>query len=385
MSAERIYAWARWAALGLSALLCAAVSFCYYARPDSCAAVTSWPAWLWLAPGLVLTGFGWSRRGIRLFLAVVFLWIVYLGAFADEARGLVRVRHWPAPGGREAVERGSALRVISINCSGGNIQAAAEAAPCQPDIVLLQETPEKREVEKLAHDLSGKEAGIARGVDTDIIARGRISPKPRRGLPPFAFVQARVRLVSGIEAEVFSAHFQPPVMRFDVWSPSCWREHAEKRQVHLMQMGEIAQAVAPLPRALPVIVGGDFNVSGGDGVFRLLEPRLHDTFREGGIGWGDTVLNDLPVSRFDQVWASDQFRAAAVVARQTRYSDHRLVVCDLKLRPQGAQGLATRLLPSFVTLWAAASSCPTGSATCHSERSPERERGAKRRISVSSC
>lgn len=33
--------------------------------------------------------------------------------------------------------------------------------------------------------------------------------------------------------------------------------------------------------------------------------------------------------RIDQVWASERFRAVAVRARQTRNSDHHLVICDL--------------------------------------------------------
>jgi hypothetical protein len=40
----------------------------------------------------------------------------------------------------------------------------------------------------------------------------------------------------------------------------------------------------------------------------------------------------MPVHRIDQVWISSAFRTAAVVARKTRQSDHRLVVCDLWVR-----------------------------------------------------
>jgi len=319
--------------LGLSPLLCVAASLCYWRRADSCAAVTFLPAWVWPVPGLALTAIGWRLGGRRAAAVVALLWLVYVTLFVEEARSLTRSRAWPAPGWEAAERRGDGVRVISINCSGGSVAAAGEAKRYHPDIVLLQETPERRDVERLARDMFGKDAGVAIGVDTDIIARGRVAPLPRVGLPPFAYNEAHVRLTSGIEAEVLSAHFQPPVMRFDVWSPSCWREHAEKRAVHRMQMEEIARVIAALPADRPIILGGDFNVPGGDGIFRLLEPRLHDAFKEGGIGWGDTVLNDFPVSRFDQIWASRRFRAVAVVARETRHSDHRMVICDLVMRP----------------------------------------------------
>lgn len=328
---DQFLAAARMAVFVVSVVLCAAVSLCYYFRPDSCAAVTFWPTWLWLAPGLGLSMLAATRRRWPIVLAVALLWLVCVVVFADESAGLLRFHYRPVPGWQTAVERGEGLRVITINCSGGSLAAAEEVEPYHPDVVLLQETPEEPQVRRLARRLYGKDLGLARGVDTDIIARGRVTPVPLAGLPPFAYKQAHVRLASGIECEVFSVHFQPPVMRFDVWSPSCWREHSEKRLVHRQQMQEIAAAIAALPPTMPVIIGGDFNVPGSDGVFRMLRPRLHDTFKEGGVGWGDTVLNDMPVSRFDQIWVSRQFRAVAVVARKTVNSDHRMVICDLKV------------------------------------------------------
>ncbi len=81
----------------------------------------------------------------------------------------------------------------------------------------------------------------------------------------------------------------------------------------------------------PLLVGGDFNAPAGDAIYRLLRPRLRDAFAVAGRGWGNTALNDIPVSRIDQVWASDAFRPTAVTARRTAYSDHRMVVADLQL------------------------------------------------------
>jgi hypothetical protein len=69
-------------ALGLSALLCAAVSVGYWRRPDACAAATFWPAWLWLAPGLALALLGLSRCRLRSFAAVVVPWLLWLGGDA---------------------------------------------------------------------------------------------------------------------------------------------------------------------------------------------------------------------------------------------------------------------------------------------------------------
>ncbi|MBI4474447.1 MAG: hypothetical protein HY646_17385 [Acidobacteria bacterium] len=80
------------------------------------------------------------------------------------------------------------------------------------------------------------------------------------------------------------------------------------------------------------MVGGDFNAAAGDASDRDLQPDLHDAFAEAGRGWGNTLLNDLPVVRIDQIWVSRHFRAVNVRAYRTRYSDHRAVVCDLDWR-----------------------------------------------------
>jgi len=332
MRAQKILDAVQTGFLALSALLCVWLSLCYWLRPDACAAVTFLPVWIWLPPGLILVTAGWSRPRRRVVVGVVLLWAIYAVGFSEEAHSLIRVHPWPSPEFQQARRRGEGLRVISVNCSNGNVGAASEVAPFHPDIVLLQEPPDPAEVRALARRLFGKAAGVGIGVDCDVIARGRVAAEPRRGRPPYAYLKARVRLQSGIEAEVLSVHFMPPAMRFDVWQPSAWRDQLERRRSHRQQMQEIAQAIAPVPRAVPIVVGGDFNAVAGDAVFRLLEPRLHDSFKEGGRGWGNTVLNDFPVSRIDQIWVGKQFRAIAVVARETRYSDHRMVICDLVLR-----------------------------------------------------
>ena len=49
---------------------------------------------------------------------------------------------------------------------------------------------------------------------------------------------------------------------------------------------------------------------------------------------GNTIINDFPVSRIDQVWVSGEFDSKVVVAHRTRNSDHRMVVCDLILKDE---------------------------------------------------
>jgi endonuclease/exonuclease/phosphatase (EEP) superfamily protein YafD len=112
-------------------------------------------------------------------------------------------------------------------------------------------------------------------------------------------VQARVFLKSGLEVEVFSLRLVPAVLRLDLWSPDCWREQTRNRRQRRVQLAAIGGRVASLPRHLPVILGGDFNAPQGDAAFRPLTPWLHDAFREGGRGWGDTITNESPFLRID--------------------------------------------------------------------------------------
>ena len=75
-----------------------------------------------------------------------------------------------------------------------------------------------------------------------------------------------------------------------------------------------------------------------DRSLRPITAFLQDGFGEAGIGWGNTITNNLPVHRIDQIWISQGLRALAVSARRTRHSDHRMVVCDIA--PVGRSGFA---------------------------------------------
>lgn len=80
-----------------------------------------------------------------------------------------------------------------------------------------------------------------------------------------------------------------------------------------------------------MILAGDFNARQGDAVFRLFKPYLHDAFVKGRCGWGNTMPNEWPMLRIDQVWLSHELRAERVFTVQTVHSDHRMVVADVSL------------------------------------------------------
>ena len=312
----------------LSALLCLLLVVCYGRRPDGCAAVTAFPAWAWLVPGMALACPAVALRRRRMALVVAAVWVCYLLLFAEELGSLGRAL-CTSPADRAEAH---AVRVVCLNCAGGDPAAAVEALPYRPDIVLLQEAPPPDKTQEIARQLYGAQAAVASGWDTAILARGElVSSAPR---PESGFVRAHLRLTSGVELVVASVRLSPPSVRFDLSSRECWREQARVRQVHREELSQVAVALRDTPRGVPVIVGGDFNAPAGDAVFRLLKPHLHDAFRQAGRGWGNTVTNEFPVLRFDQIWVSKELRAASVMAHKTRHSDHRMVICDLEVSPQ---------------------------------------------------
>ncbi len=173
------------ALLATSAILCIVISSCYWLQPDWLAPVTLVPTWFWLVPALVLTGCGFSRAHKRSFAAVAVLWVVYAAVVVEESRSLVRAAGWRTSAWEAACDEGRAIRVVSLNCAGGNPLAAAEVLPWQPDLVLLQESPSREHVERLARQLFGEDGGYLWGTDTSIVARGAVRPatRPRVRMP----------------------------------------------------------------------------------------------------------------------------------------------------------------------------------------------------------
>lgn len=314
-----------------SALLCLGASICYIVQPDSCAVVTFWPAWAWAAAGVLMTLLAWNRRGKRGVMLVVLAWLIFACVFSEEPRSIFSLRHWPDPEWAASRQEGKALRVVSLNCAVQTEAAADEVIAYHPDIVLLQEAPNEQYVNKLGRRLFGKSAAVVCRTDQAVIARGRVtaSSSPRLiGL----YAWARIRLAHGPEVAIFSVHLYPPVLRFDPWLPDCWKDYALNRRLRRGEMKELADDINLASGNLPVIVGGDFNAPGGDAVFGLMPPRLTDAFREASSGWPDTVINDFPVSRYDQIWLTREFRPASPVVRKTLHSDHRMVICDVVVR-----------------------------------------------------
>lgn len=260
--------------------------------------------------------------------ASIFAWIFFALHFADEPRGALRVL---AIAPMSAKPAANTWRVVSLNCAGGDPNAMREVVALAPDVVLLQESPSRADVEKLARKMWGENGGFVSSLDASILARGKVKEIV---LPPEErahFVAARITTTSGKELDVVSLRLLPAVFRLDFWSRECRLAQSENRRARRAMLQTIMRRVNSFASTRALILGGDFNAPQHDAVFRELSPQMHEAFAQSGRGFGNTITNDFPVLRIDQIWLRG-CDATATELRRTQYSDHRLVVCDVTLR-----------------------------------------------------
>lgn len=306
----------------VSAGVCLTLTVCYLFKPDFLAALTIWPFWVPATLGFLPLTFRLKKDRLRLRRGVLAIWIIAWVAIGDE----------PAALGRMLFVRGQphTLRVVSLNCAGGSIDAARESLAYQPDVVLLQETPSRKELETLAAEL-GLGWHLVVGPDASVLAHGRLRPvELPRGTGDFIAVWAEIP--TALEPVlIVSLRLQPPVFRLDYWSPDCWITLARNKSDRRKELAEIANWVASTAGASPVVLGGDFNTPPDHTVTRSLDGVCTDSFRRAGVAWGGTAVNEFPMVRIDQVWTSSDFIPVKVVSMATKHSDHRMVVADFQV------------------------------------------------------
>ena len=318
--------WIRRVLLACSVMLLLPICVAYWFRFDCCTAVTVYPPWCWLVVGWLLALPAMMRGIPRTATICCALWLVFGLIFYDSPISLLRTF-------RTASDSKRTLRVVTLNCKS-KATAAKEVVYFEPDIVLMQESPGPQQVKELAEELFGEDGSVLWSPDTSIVARGELSPKNAKNSRSSPFVSASLQLPGSEKTlQVICLRLRPCPVRFDLWSPRCWSVYNENRRERREQMKRVAKEVEAFA-GRATICGGDFNAPPGDAVFRLLKPRMADTFPAAGRGWGRTFINEFPVIRIDQVWISKHFEVVNVFAKSTEHSDHRMVVCDLILSPK---------------------------------------------------
>lgn len=308
----------------LSAGVATILTVIYAIRPDIFAAVTVLPAWAWVLLVLPLIPF-LRRKHIRQALACVFMWAIFAVLHVEEPRSVLRGVFSPAMSqkGGEGI-----IRLVTFNCGGGQRDALEEVKVLEPDIVFLQESPPRKDVDGLSRDLFGGEGASIWDYDTSIIGRGDLRNLRTECGTPFYSLALLTSPGFG-KVRVVSLRLWTNNPRIDLWNPGCWKNQRELRERQLQQMMQI---MVDQIDSGPLVIAGDFNAPQGDKVFSLLPDTLYDTFGAQGRGMGNTIINNIPLLRIDQIWVSRDFETVQSFAVRSNVSDHRIVVSDVRMK-----------------------------------------------------
>lgn len=317
------WAQAWWA---LSALLCLIGVCATVWQPDALAALSWIPVWCWLIAGTAAGIFARRLRPRRWLVALALSWTAFTVGYVEECRSLTR-SVWSSWSESKHIDSDRRrLRVVSLNCADGSLRTAREVVALHPDIVLFQESPGRGDLDRLATELFGNSHGVLWSSDSSIVARWPI----QRPVEQDHFVTGLVQIPSGIQLRIVSLRLAPPVVRYDLWNPACWQEQTAKRRWHAKQVNQLRELlIDEIDDA--IVLGGDFNAAQHDRATWPLSDFARDTFDVAGRGWGNTVLNTIPVLRFDQIWAGGCCRSTATWAVRSQHSDHCLVASDFVL------------------------------------------------------
>jgi endonuclease/exonuclease/phosphatase family metal-dependent hydrolase len=290
-------------------------------QSDWLAPVTMVPPWLWLIPAGILTFIARPILGRSMLAMTILIWLGFVLLYAEEARSLTRFRSLP-----ERHQKDQTTRVATLNCNVGSGKAASELMEYSPDIVLLQESPGPALLPEIANELLGENAEWTTAGDTSILSKGKMLVISADKASHFC--HAVVTLADGSQADVVSLRLSPPVFQLDFLSGKFWQKHHETRVKHRAQLQAIVDHLNESAMTQNWIIGGDFNLVGGDGSLSPLK-SFKDTFHQSGSGWCNTGTSDYPLFRVDQIWIKGNLRSTINKTFKTEHSDHRMVVTDL--------------------------------------------------------
>lgn len=306
------------------------VASLYFWQPDATFALTIYSPW---APALI-GYFGTIVLTLRQrSRPAFFLSLVWLGwglTASEEVHAVLR--HTPGEADFQTFRYdGKRLRVISLNCAGGDPIAAEAVKDYHPDVVLLQETPGRKELGPVAERIFGKKASLVVGPDGTILSRYPLRSWHTGQREPMNYVGADLEMPDGEKWAVVSLRLQPPVLRFDYWNPACWGDYADGRRRRRQELRSLWAEVSPRVGGRIVIVGGDFNSPPDRSVREVLGRHLVDSGREAGKGWDRTAVSPIPLVRIDQIWVDPRLEPLRTMSMYATHSDHLMVIADFLL------------------------------------------------------
>lgn len=326
-----------WLLISVSLALHILTVFAFARQPDSLAAYTVMPIWIWGALGLALSGTAHLFLRAPLSLVVTTIWALTLLLGADEARIITNLgTPAPQPGPPEPVDGTRPIRVITLNAANfRHGDPSDDLAAWQPDIVILQETA-GHQVRAIAQKLFADQGDSRSFALNGVATRWKITREVRNPDRRYHTLHHNVTILhpDGRRLEVANLHLSSAATNLRLWQADCWRVHRDNRRQRKIEMAAILRTLedtTAFPGIQPVILAGDFNAPAGDPVQRQLDRDFDDAFRAAGTGWGNTFQRRIPILRLDRIHTTRHFTPVRCRAVTTRHSDHRFVVADLRL------------------------------------------------------
>ncbi|MCX7422278.1 MAG: hypothetical protein NT013_22410, partial [Planctomycetia bacterium] len=118
-------------------------------QPDALAMLHLCPRWAWWLAGVTTVGLAYERPRWRVILVIGSVWCVTGVALVEESRSLARGMISPTPTRIRGHQDHVRLRIATLNCGSGGALSVRDALIWSPDILLLQESPSRSELEEL--------------------------------------------------------------------------------------------------------------------------------------------------------------------------------------------------------------------------------------------
>lgn len=306
---------------------------CYSTQPDTFAAFTVMPIWLWGGIGLVLSTAAFFFMRAPLSLVLSGIWALTLLIGSDEAQALGHIgKSAPQPGPAAPFKSRKVIRILTINT--GNFyfgDPTNDIIAWDPDIVLLQQTNPAYTARIAAKLYQGK-GEFRTDMFNGVITRWKIRREDKNRV--IRSQQMEIVTPEGTALQVVNVHLATAATDMRLWKLSAWKNHSRNRQLRRQEMTVALQILGQTTNfpAVPTILAGDFNAPATDVVHRQLSRDFIDAFSESGTGWGNTFHRRFPILRIDHIYSTRHLVPVRCRAVETRYSDHRFVVADYLLR-----------------------------------------------------
>jgi endonuclease/exonuclease/phosphatase family metal-dependent hydrolase len=320
-----------------------AVAVCLWNRWDAVVAATLVPVWAWAGAGALVSLLCWIACRRAALGALFALFLATGVVFAEESRSLLRefvatLGSAPEPTSGESSEaapatEAPAIRLANVRCGKGGADlresALREAARARPDVIAVQEAPERAALESVADELWGVSRSVTVVGDLAVIAEGEALAV--LGEAGSGALHVRLRRPDGLVLDITSLDLAGCAPRRDMWRPEVWWELVEAR-VETRRLVRTHLGENPIsPEKVHRVVCGGFGTPPGDDAFRPLENSgMVDTFAVAGQGWGNTYPSDFPLLRLDQIWVSANLPPLKSTTRLNSASRHRIVVSEVR-------------------------------------------------------